>query len=276
MTIRIRSFWKRISSRRQTIFTARTSERQLRGGTRTWTVGRRGRRRRRDRVALIAVPLPSPAARRGCGSCAADSSASRIVDPVWVMKTSSRVGRERLTDLIGTSSSAKSRGTNSSPSATAKLTTPSRDRRLEAEALAQLGDRRLVVGGLDPDPVRPDRLFQRRGRVEGDDLAAVHDRDPPAELGLVHVMGGHEDRDLLLLLELADVAPDRAPRLRVEADRRLVEEEDARRVHQPAGDLQAPPHPAGEGHHLRVAPLPEADHLQHLLHPRLDQLHSTP
>jgi hypothetical protein len=39
VTIRIRSFWKRISSRRQTIFTARTSERQLRGGTRTRAVG---------------------------------------------------------------------------------------------------------------------------------------------------------------------------------------------------------------------------------------------
>ena len=36
-------------------------------------------------------------------------------------------------------------------------------------------------------------------------------------------------------LELADVAPDRAARLRVEADGRLVEEQHARRVHQARG-----------------------------------------
>ena len=134
VTIRMRSFRKRISSRRQTILIARSSERQLRGGTRTVTTGggrrRRdasGRRRRSGRARLGAHRRPSHAiTRRGCGFSRPDSlSASRIVEPVWDMKTSSRVGRERLTDLIGTPSSAKSRGTNSSPSATAKLTTPS-------------------------------------------------------------------------------------------------------------------------------------------------------
>ena len=95
----------------------------------------------------------------------------------------------------------------------------------------------------------PTCCLQRLGRVEGDDLALVHDRDAVAELGLVHVVRGHEDRDLLALLQLGDVAPDRAARLRVEADRRLVEEEHARRVQEAARDLQAPAHAAGEGHH---------------------------
>ena len=72
----------------------------------------------------------------------------------------------------------------------------------------------------------------------------VHDRDPVAVLGLVHVVRREEDRDVLARLELADVAPDRAARLRVEADRRLVEEQHARRVQQAAGDLQAALHAA--------------------------------
>ena len=63
--------------------------------------------------------------------------------------------------------------------------------------------------------------------VAGFDVVTARD-DVRRHIGLVHVMGGHEDRDLLRLLQLPDVAPDRGARLRVEADRRLVEEEDAR------------------------------------------------
>src|SRR6185437_113568 len=43
-----------------------------------------------------------------------------------------------------------------------------------------------------------------------------------------------------------------------------------------AGDLEAPAHAAGEGHHLPVAALPEADHAEHLLHPRFDDLRFDP
>ena len=139
-------------------------------------------------------------------------------------------------------------------------------RRLEAEALGQRGDGRVVVLGLDAHAIGADLRLERLGRVERDDLALVHDRDAIAELGLVHVVRGHEDRDLLALLQLGDVAPDRAARLRVEADRRLVEEEHARRVQEAARDLQAPAHAAGEGHHRRVAALPQPDHLEHLAH----------
>jgi hypothetical protein len=78
---------------------------------------------------------------------------------------------------------------------------------------------------------------------------------------------GQEDRDVLGLLELADVAPDRAARLRVQADRRLVEEQDPRRVQQPARDLEATLHAAREGRHSAAPALPEADHLEDLAHP---------
>ena len=142
---------------------------------------------------------------------------------------------------------------------------------MTGSTVGERGDRRLVVLGLDPDPVGADLRLQRRGRVQRDDLALVHDRDPIAELGLVHVVRGHEDRDLLALLELADVAPDRAAGLRIQPDRRLVEEQHPRRVHQPAGDLQPPPHAAAERPDHAVLAVVEADHLEHLPHPRRDQ-----
>ena len=46
------------------------------------------------------------------------ASASRIVLPVKDMNTSSRLGRDTLTDVIGTSSSANSCGTNCAPLST--------------------------------------------------------------------------------------------------------------------------------------------------------------
>ena len=155
---------------------------------------------------------------------------------------------------------------------TPKVTAPSLICAPRSRTRCQRRDRGLVVVGMDRDPVLADAGLERLGRVERDDLAVVHDRDPVAPLGLVHVVGGHEDRDLLALLELADVVPDRAARLRIEADRRLVEEQHARRVHQPARDLQPSAHPAGERSHDRVLAIPEPDHLHHLLHPRLDEV----
>ena len=112
-------------------------------------------------------------------------------------------------------SSANSRGTNCSPAGTPKVTAPSDDPGLDAEPLLQGCDRGFVVVGVDHDAIGADLGLERLGGVEGDDLALVHDRDAVAPLRLVHVVGGHEDRDLLLLLELADVAPDRAARLRI-------------------------------------------------------------
>ena len=51
-------------------------------------------------------------------------------------------------------------------------------------------------------------------------------------------------------------------------DRRLVQEQHPRRVQQAAGDLQPPLHAARVRHDQAVPPVPQADHVQHLLHPR--------
>ncbi len=72
---------------------------------------------------------------------------------------------------------------------------------------------------------------ERRGGVVGDDHAVVDDRDAPAQrLRLFHVVRRVEHRHGVLLAEAADAVDDVAARLRVDAHRRLVEEEQARRV----------------------------------------------
>ena len=54
--------------------------------------------------------------------------------------------------------------------------------------------------------------------------------------------------------------------LRVEADGRLVKEQHARGVQQPARDLQPSFHAARERPHQALAPVPQTHHLQHLPH----------
>ena len=119
------------------------------------------------------------------------------------MNTSSSDGRETLTERIGGwpgSHSANRRGTNCSPSGTPKVTAPSAIVALDAEALVQRGDRGgVVVGRRICTRSLPTLAFSASGVSEHDDRALVHDRDAVAVLGLVHVVGGEEDRDVLAL-----------------------------------------------------------------------------
>src|SRR5205823_5293579 len=57
--------------------------------------------------------------------------------------------------------------------------------------------------------------------------------DAVAVFGLVHVVRGQEDRDLLPTLELLDVLPDRGSRLRVEPHGGLVQEQHVWRCSRP-------------------------------------------
>ena len=68
-------------------------------------------------------------------------------------------------------------------------------------------------------------LDQRARAALGDDLRLVHDDEAVAQLlGLVHVVGGQDQRHAALL-EPVQPVPEQVPGLRVEAGRRLVEEE---------------------------------------------------
>ena len=83
-------------------------------------------------------------------------------------------------------------------------------RHLEVQLLVDLLDRDPVlrrdvllqgpVAG-DDELVAADEALERRGRVQGLDRAVVDDGDAVAVLGLVHVVGRHEDGDADLLAQ---------------------------------------------------------------------------
>ena len=78
-------------------------------------------------------------------------------------------------------------------------------------------------------------------------------------------MGRHEQGHPVVRLQLLDVVPDRGPRLDVQPQRRLVEEEQPGVVDEPAGYLQPSPHPSGVGLDLPVGRVLEPHELEQLL-----------
>src|SRR4051812_14407600 len=94
---------------------------------------------------------------------------------------------------------------------------------------------------------------ERARRADGDRGAVRHDRHLVAEaLGLLDVVRAHEDRDALGA-QPVDERPQLLAHLRVQADRRLVEEQQPGPVQEGARDEQAPAHAAAERVDLRVA-----------------------
>ena len=93
---------------------------------------------------------------------------------------------------------------------------------------------------LDPeDRLALDAALQLGRRADGQDPAAVDDRDPLAQLiGLGHVVGREQHRPTgHRRAPVEDELADPARRRDVQAQRRLVEEQDPWVVQQPAGDV---------------------------------------
>jgi len=129
----------------------------------------------------------------------------------------------------------------------------------------------VVVGSDQPDDVAADHGLELRRRSLGDDLPVVDDGDAVAVLRFLHIVGRHEDRDLFALPQLRDELPDGVPRLRVQADGRLVQEQHARIVEEPPGDLKSPLHAAGEIFNEVVLAVRELDDFEHLVDPFVGQ-----
>ena len=62
--------------------------------------------------------------------------------------------------------------------------------------------------------------------------------------------------------QLAQVAPDVAPGLRIEADGGFVQEQNVGGVQDAARDLESPFHAAGKGHYHRLGAIGQVDHLE--------------
>ena len=95
----------------------------------------------------------------------------------------------------------------------------------------------------------------------------VDDRQPLAELvRLLEVLRGQEDRRPRLV-DAADLLPDGQPGGGVESGGGLVEEEHLRPVHERAGEVQPPLHPAGVGLGAPVGGVGQPDQLEQLVGP---------
>ena len=122
------------------------------------------------------------------------------------------------------------------------------------------------VGHLHLDHRPPEGLaLDDGGRALGDELALVDEAQAVAELGFVHVVGGDHD-GRALVGEAPDQPPEVSPRDGVDARRGLVEEDEARRMDEGAGEGEALAVAAGQrARELALAPreVGELDHPRH-------------
>ena len=124
----------------------------------------------------------------------------------------------------------------------------------------------VAVDG-DLDHLLAHHADQFAGRLVGDQLAVVDDRDPVAQLlGFLEVVRGQHHRHALAV-ELGDQLPQLAAQLDVDAGGRLVEHQDRRRVDHRLGDQQPPLHPARQRAGIGVALVRQAHRLEQLLRP---------
>ena len=129
------------------------------------------------------------------------------------------------------------------------------------------------VGRPDGHEVPAKAVLEVFRGVDGDDLSVIDDGDPVAQpVRFFHVMRREDDRDPFLLRERGDVVPEVVAGLGVKAERGFIEEEDRRVVEKAAGDLKAPPHPAGEGLDNIISPVVQFDQREELGDPLLPDL----
>ena len=174
--------------------------------------------------------------------CSSSASSSSRLRPARWMKTSASVGssecsertRPRADELL------QPRARRASSSSARRCSEPSSSTTSTSGASS------------------PQAELQRARRVERDDLALGEEGDARAELvGLVHVVRREEDRRAAVGERAHDLAQV-ARRLRVQAARRLVEEQHARRVEQRAREQQALAHAGRERLDLALGDLAQA------------------
>ena len=121
-----------------------------------------------------------------------------------------------------------------------------------------------AVGEHEVEVRAADLGLQRRRRALGDDLARGDDAEPVAELvGLLEVLRREEDRRALVA-QAADLVPQRQARGRVQAGRRLVEEQHLGLVDERHREVQAAAHAAGVRRDAAVGGAGQADALDEL------------
>ena len=113
------------------------------------------------------------------------------------------------------------------------------------------------------DRVAADLALELVGRALGHDVAVVDDPDAVGEdVCLLEVLRREEDGHAVLGGQALDLVPQRGAALRIQAGRRLVEEEDRRAVHERHRQVEAAFHSAGVAADLAIGGVGEPDALQ--------------
>ena len=138
--------------------------------------------------------------------------------------------------------------------------------------LGQRGDRALGVGGIleaHLEPLAADAVLELVRGALGDHVAVVDDHDPVGEaVGLLEVLRGQQHGRAGRRARL-DRLPHAQPRARVQAGRRLVEEQHRRPGDERGGEVQPPAHAAGVGLGGPLGRLGELEALEQLVRARL-------
>ena len=116
---------------------------------------------------------------------------------------------------------------------------------VDAGRAAQAAGERLEAGPGDDEGVQARPRDHLGDGALGDQPAVGDVADAVAALGLVHVVGRDQHGDAVGG-ELVDLVPELAPRLRVDAGGRLVEQQELRLVHDAGGERQPLLPAAGE------------------------------
>ena len=166
--------------------------------------------------------------------------------PVKWMKTSSSVGLPSVIDSMRSGNASTSRGIHWWPLGCSSRTEPSTTFAVDVELLLDFGGQAARVVGANRDGVAADGRLQRDRRIERGQIALVHDRDAVGPLGFVQQMRREDDRHAVALADLLQVLPQVAARARIEAGRRLVEQQQPRAMQHAGGQFDAPPQAAGK------------------------------
>ena len=226
-----------------------------------------GRANGRDQAPTLALEARQLADDDGVDRADHVGAASRA-RPVRSTNTSSRLGWVTPSSTpsfvsgksIGRSSSAESTKSES-PCGASCGSTPVSSRTRGARSSGPVG--------LQVDPVAPEPALELGRLARGDDAAVIDDRDAVARVGLFEIVRRQEERRPVLGAELLEESPDPAALARVEAEGRLVEEEDRRAVEDPAREVERAPHAARERPDAHLAPVLEPEQVERLVDPDL-------
>src|SRR6266849_7506820 len=138
------------------------------------------------------------------------------------------------------------------------------DRR-DAESLLDLRCSLIQAARCDGHHIAAHHCLQLIWRAEGNDLAAIDDRDAIAKFGFVHVVRGHEDGDAIVGAQLIQMSPDVLARLRVKAQCWLIEEEDLWLMQHAPSNLEPALHSPRVGSNERARAVGKLQQRQHLV-----------